>query len=626
VSTPTASEKIYIFSLIRSMLNMTQIQLTGSSMEKVKTTCTICGQKKASWDHHDHCFNCRLCSITEPCHICTDWTPSNWNKIDRQMKEFDRKNLSSVGDDASTGAISPGKRPSSGSESPSSQEGGPSSTKALRVSPPPSWDWDKLCNHLQTCVDVSVTKASSANSKELQAIHARMLVMDNFIQTRRTGSRKGKGDPSKTKSILKLTPSMPTPLDPMALGLNEEELDYSLDESDLNQDLNQDLIIDEDPNHPLFSPDHEEPMLHDTYEKNLVNVITGFGNLHVNHTIDADGTVCIDISDRLRAIATLSKIQPIILSAEQKDTSTFNCVLAKAGEKPSDMVLLPMSPLLDTATNSLIETLSSSSTSNVAILPKLPKPPTVARAPEWTQPKLPTADFASIGHLPSQDELAKVIIPVRYQTILDWEKATRQLMSSLSYSYYASNALCELVRVINAPDQHLDSLQALATAFLICDVMFQCSLLTNAAFLLSSLSLTRRDHFIKGLFARSRQVPKLVRLLRFSPMSQQSLFGDAEAEAIKLLETHLQREANSSLAKSGVKQAPKNARSRSRSRHRDRDAKKKHLQSLSVDVVSGPPAPVQRHVKFDGDTKTPFRGGRRGRPGRGGRGGNQSSA
>ena len=214
-------------------------------------------------------------------------------------------------------------------------------------------------------------------------------------------------------------------------------------------------------------------------------------------------------------------------------------------------------------------------------------------------------------------------------TLAEWERATRQLMTALSYSHFTNTAMCELVRSLTHPDQHLESVQALASSFLVSDVEFQSTLLTNAAFLLGSINLVRKDYFLKFLATRTKQVPKLVRLLRFAPLSSVTLFGEAETNAIQLLTNHDERQANSNLAKSRQGKITSGDRSRSKTRNpehkrRGSSSRQRKEKTLQVDV-SQQQAARQVSFKKDSQTKPPFRGGRRGR-GRGGRGSSTNNA
>jgi len=280
---------------------------------------------------------------------------------------------------------------------------------------------------------------------------------------------------------------------------------------------------------------------------------------------------------------------------------------------------------LESATNALVEAVASVKTTNLNVLPKAPKYPTVAITDDWWEPAIPSLDFGSLGILPSQDEISKATHPVKMTTLAEWERATRQLMTALSYSHYTNTAMCELIRSLTHPDQHLESVQALASSFLVSDVDFQSTLLTNAAFLLGSINLVRKDYFLKFLATRTKQVPKLIRMLRFAPISSDTLFGEAETNAIQLLSNHDERQANSNLAKSRQGKANIGASERSRSKTRNPDKHKRRRtpsrsrkESLQVDL---PQQQATRQVSFkDTQSKPPFRGGRRGRGRGGGRG------
>ena len=123
------------------------------------------------------------------------------------------------------------------------------------------------------------------------------------------------------------------------------------------------------------------------------------------------------------------------------------------------------------------------------------------------------------------------------------------------------------------------------------DVGFQSTLLTNSAFLLASINLVRKDFYLKGLYGRSRTVPKLIRMLRFAPITSDTMFGEAEDNAIQLLNSHNQRQANSNLAKAQSEKPSGSSRSRSRTRvdHRRRTdrsgSRPKPENSLLVDVT-----------------------------------------
>ena len=205
-------------------------------------------------------------------------------------------------------------------------------------------------------------------------------------------------------------------------------------------------------------------------------------------------------------------------------------------------------------------------------------------------------------------------------------------MTALSYANHTNTAMCELVQGITHPDQHLASLQAAASSFLVLDVGYHSTLLTNAAFLLSSINLVRRDYYMKGLHGRTRAVPKLTRMLRFAPLCNDTLFGASEDKAIELLNNHNQRQATSNLAKAPDKSSASARSSRPKSRsdkkHQESrpSSRPRHEPSLQIDVTNQ----CNRKVKFDKqqpqkDNHQPFRGGRRGR-GRGGRSGGNSRA
>ena len=53
------------------------------------------------------------------------------------------------------------------------------------------------------------------------------------------------------------------------------------------------------------------PLEAQPFANQLVNVIHQMGNLRVEHTFDADGCVCIDIPERIKAIATLAQVDTI---------------------------------------------------------------------------------------------------------------------------------------------------------------------------------------------------------------------------------------------------------------------------------------------------------------------------
>ena len=497
--------------------------------------------------------------------------------------------------------------------------GGPSKPKSPRQELN-TLDWDKIALILDTSIGKSITKVTDQSAKDMAAMSSRMDVMAKFIEVRRTGMRKNREQPMPQTTAVPVTPILPT-RDTMRVTVESLDLSMEVEGSGLDNDLSGDTSpSDSDTIVPSTSHVGDQP-------QELVNVISRLGNLCIKHTVDSEGCVCIDITDRLAAIALLAEVDTISQTPEAKSTQAFKCKLAKPSMATPVHLLLPLSPLLEAASNSIIDIIAGAKTSNMCILPKAPKSPTVAITNDWWEPGTPSIDFESLGHLPHADELAKASFNVKLSTLTEWERATRQLMTALSYSHFTNSALCELIQAITHPEQHLPSLQALASSFLILDVGFQSTLLTNAAYLLASINLTRKDYFLKGLHARSRAVPKLTRMLRFAPISSSTLFGDAEDNAITLLNSYNQRQATSNLAKAAGEKGATPSRSRSRSRGGDRrrrpersGSRPRPEKSLLVDVTQS----SSRKVKFNtpAKDKQPFRGGRRG--GRGGRGGGKS--
>ena len=319
-------------------------------------------------------------------------------------------------------------------------------------------------------------------------------------------------------------------------------------------------------------------------------------------TVDPSGHVCIDIPSRVKAIATLSNIEPILEDKEYTvDTLDYSDDDAVAGD--ADRWLLPLPRAVESSVNAYLDNLGKSS--NAFHLPKLPKPPTVTITPYgWAEPAGPSKLFQSLGRIPSPDELAKATVNVKVSQLHDWEKASRQVMGALAYGHYTSKALVSLIKFLCEPKQHLPSFQALTSGLLVLDLQNQKAILANNAFLMTSFHVLRRDYFLKGLYARTCQVPDLVRDLRLSHISSSSVFGDSEKAALAQYEGHMQREANASLAGGSQKDRARStnktassSRKRSRSRDRPSSANRGPAKPLSV-AVPGKTAPARR-VTFD---------------------------
>ena len=609
---------------------MAQKQMESlEAMQQLKMPCSICDEVLTSWDDHLQCIHCRTCARKHPCAICKDWSKSTWKRWSKQTTEAN-KGLGQAYEHDSSGSTprtdqAPVKR--SVTLSPMdhfSAEEGPSVAKSpKRDGGAGSWEWEKIATMVGATVQKTVAGIQQQNTADMLAVQARMDTMAQFIQTRRTGkksTKKGKHlDIPLTEAPTGPGVTLPAPMPIPTLQPSDETVDMSGvsdEEGTLDQDLNNEASDSEDSN--IATPTNT------VFQKELVNVITHFGFLTVKHFLDVDGCIAIDIPDRLAAIAKLSGVKAIRQVSDTKPAQTFKCLLSKTQVVSQDKLLLPQSPLLESATNALVEAVASAKTTNLSILPKAPKSPSVAIADDWWEPSTPSLDFGTLGTLPSQDEVSKATHPVKLSTLAEWERATRQLMTALSYSHYTNTAMCELVRSLTHPDQHLESLQALASSFLVSDVDFQSTLLTNAAFLLGSINLVRKDYFLKFLASRTKQVPKLIRMLRFAPLSSDTLFGEAESSAISLLSSHDERQANSNLAKSRQDKSANSDRSRPRNRKSDshkrssRTPSRSRKESLQVDLPQQQPT---RQVSFkDSQAKPPFRGGRRGRGRGGGRG------
>jgi len=618
---------------------MAQKQMESlENMEPLQMPCSVCDEKLTSWDHHLQCIHCRSCNKAHPCAICTPWSKNLWTRLRREIREANRGIGLSDHQDSSDAtprtSQAPTKRAATQLSPHGDAESGPSVSKSPKRDGGGSstWDWERLVAMVGTTVQKTVTGIQQQNAADMSSVQARMDTMAEFIQTRRTGKKsvkKGKhlatspvqGPSTPVAPTLPGSHTAPAPMPMATLKASDETLDMSgisEDEAIPNEDLsNEDS--DSGDNHSMIATDG-------VYEKKLVHVLTHFGFLAIKHSMDIDGCISIEIPDRLSAIAKLAGVKPIKQVSDIKPMQTFKCLLSKAPVIVSDKLLLPQSPLLESATNALVEAVASVKTTNLNVLPKAPKNPTVAITDDWWEPAIPSPDFGNLGVLPSQDELSKATHPVKMTTLAEWERATRQLMTALSYSHYTNTAMCELVRSMTHPDQHLESVQALASSFLVSDVDFQCTLLTNAAFLLGSINLVRKDYFLKFLATRTKQVPKLIRMLRFAPLSSDSIFGEAETSAIQLLSSHDERQANSNLAKSRNSKANIGSSDRSRSRSKNRTDKHKRSRStskarkenLQVDL---PQPQATRQVSFkETQAKQPFRGGRRGRGRGGGRG------
>jgi len=595
---------------------------------KMKFPCVVCSASKPSWDTHPNCFNCRTCNKTEPCEICSSWDKRIWSKLTRQKRAYERKHFQADADpDGNNSAASKRSSEASDLDEISQEEGGPSIPKSPKQHEG-TFNWEKLSGIIKTTVRETVTLSSQDNAKDMAAISSRMDVMAKFMEKRRKGTGRGKKTPVPNPPVQpnppQITPPVGKPKETTKLIVETMDLSYDAGSgSDLNADLEEGSSSDTNTIVP------SEPHDPSPYTNELVNVIYQMGNLKVEHTLDADGFVCIDIPERIKAIATLAQVQTITQVSEVRVAQSFKCKLLKQGVAPSKLLLLPLSPLLESATNAIIEGVAGVKTSNITVLPKAPKNPTVAITNDWWEPGTPSLDYAILGKLPSPDQTTKATVSIKLSTLAEWERAIRQLMTALSYSHHSSTAMCELIQAISYPEQHVASVQALASSFLVLDAGFQTTMLTNAAFMLGSINLTRRDFYIQSLYNRSRAVPKLIRMLRFAPIASDTIFGEAEDNAIQLLHSFNQKQANANLAKGADSEKASSSRSsRTRSRSRNRSDKRERSVSrprsektLLVDV----PKHASRQVKFDTPNKnkdsTPFRGGRRGSSSRGGRGG-----
>ena len=82
------SARVSFFSLIMAQQQVSDSDLANSMS---KNTCTTCSRRMASWDTHDECILHRVCTSASTCEICHDWDTNSWSKINRQLKEFQKK-------------------------------------------------------------------------------------------------------------------------------------------------------------------------------------------------------------------------------------------------------------------------------------------------------------------------------------------------------------------------------------------------------------------------------------------------------------------------------------------------------------------------------------------------------
>ena len=287
----------------------------------------------------------------------------------------------------------------------------------------------------------------------------------------------------------------------------------------------------------------------------------------------------------------------------------------------ADRWLLPLPKAVESSVNAYLDNLSKSYNAF-----HLPKSPTVTIVPNgWAEPSGPSKLFQSLGRIPSPEELAKATVSVKVSQLFDWEKTSRHIMGALTYKHFTSKALVGLMKCVCDRKQHLPSFQALASGLLVLDLQNQKAVLANNAFLMTTFHIMRQDYFLKALYARTCQVPDLVRDFCLSHISSTSVFGDAEKAALAQYEGHMQREANASLT-GGPQKDQSRSRIKSTSSARKRSsASRGAMKSLSV-AVAGKTAPA-RKVRFDHDKRDrqdkPFSGSHRGKHHRGRGGSNR---
>lgn len=63
---------------------MAAIQVTGQSF----TCCIKCNRRKAQWDKHTKCFECRDCNAGNTCEICEGWSDKRWQSVKKSITDL----------------------------------------------------------------------------------------------------------------------------------------------------------------------------------------------------------------------------------------------------------------------------------------------------------------------------------------------------------------------------------------------------------------------------------------------------------------------------------------------------------------------------------------------------------
>ena len=486
----------------------------------------------AGWDLHDLCLLCRVCGKDLPCDVCSSWSDKDFAKIERQRREHGRKQETSTPRQAA-------KRPASDAEPELS------APKSPRVEA--TVDFEGLRKMLSATIAPLGALGRSFLAQELNAIPPASAPPTDTLATSTMATSVTPQAPQTSSSrpasapLTVTTPSTsseggfiaPVSRDVPSSACQVPPRPYdSVPPTDRPGARAAPPAVEESYN-PLASIGAPEPLPDE--ESEVLIMSDTFGDHKVDVTLDEENRAYVDCPSRLRLVSHFTKVpvvaeQPAELDEGYKPvTSGHKSFITAPGV---ERLRLPLIPQFGYAFSSLMKPLRSSA--NLSGLPKPPKASSLAVLPDsWNEPPMPTDKFFKMtkgdGY---QTRLKESQVLLFHSTLIEWERAVRALAAGESYRALAISSISEITASLLFEEQSVASVRVAVHS--LCDLIARItdSSIWSVSYLLTSITLLRRDLYLRDVTKTTRQSHSVMKSLRLSKILPGSLFGNTEADAL----------------------------------------------------------------------------------------------